>query len=405
LKLTIPAYVRGLHPEVESLMFKFGNCRRRAYSMRRKGVDRLSVIRQLSDDSDIPTRYVSAAYDTIKKLPPHVTFGGLELQRLRETGKITREDYHRRRNNLLVCRGEVGQKGNLCLRVEGEKLRVTVAEKKWIWLSLFTPEKYRRRLAEASYYTVTVRRRDDCSGYDVKITVPVEEPAAMSEPKRIMPLDINSGHVDFAVAEKADLKPVAFGKFNCSTILDARKAEKRRRIHLLVNKVQNIAKHYGAEVVTGKLKTLHSKGHNNANRKTQSMNQYAMRQIMAYKLPMNGIRYDERSEAYTSKVGAKLSKPLGLDVHKASAYAFAIKVTDYPSFTFLRSVHADEDDGSLSMRLSGGSEPTVLHQARVGLVHGEAGLLPAEATPQFKVGAGDITMSLPTHILHVKVKV
>jgi len=53
---------------------------------------------------------------------------------------------------------------------------------------------------------------------------------------------------------------------------------------------------------------------------------------MAYKLPMNGIRYDERSEAYTSKVGAKLSKPLGPDVHKTSAYAFAIKVTDYPSF-------------------------------------------------------------------------
>ena len=125
----------------------------------------------------------------------------------------------------------------------------------------------------------------------------------MNEPKRVMSLDINSGHVDFAVVEKANLTPVAFGRFNCSTILDARKAEKRRRIHLLVNKVRNVAKHYGAEVVAGKLKTLHSKGRSRANRKTQGMNQYAMRQIMAYKLPMNGVRYGERSEAYTSKIG------------------------------------------------------------------------------------------------------
>jgi hypothetical protein len=133
------------------------------------------------------------------------------------------------------------------------------------------------------------------------------------------------------------------------------------------------------------------------------MNQYTMRQIMAYKLPLNGVKYNERSEAYTSKVGRKLSKPLGLDVHKAAAYAFSVKVIDYTSFTFLRSVHADGEDGILSMRLSGGSEPTVLHQAHVSLVHNEAGLLPAEATPQHKVGARDITMSLPTHILQVKV--
>jgi hypothetical protein len=58
------------------------------------------------------------------------------------------------------------------------------------------------------------------------------------------------------------------------------------------------------------------------------------------------------------------------------------------------------------MRLNGGSELTVLHQTLAGLVHSEAGLLPAEATPQFKVGAGDFNLKpLPTHILHVKVKV
>jgi hypothetical protein len=133
------------------------------------------------------------------------------------------------------------------------------------------------------------------------------------------------------------------------------------------------------------------------------MNQYTMRQIMAYKLPLNGVKYNERSEAYTSKIGRKLSKPLGLDVHKAAAYAFSVKVIDCPSFTFLRSVRADDEDGIQSVWLNGGSEPTVLHQTLMGLMHNEAGLLPAEATPQHKVGAEDTTMSLPTHILQVKV--
>jgi len=65
LKLTIPAYVRGLHPEVEQLMHKFGNCRRRAYVMKQKDIDRLSIIRQLREEVGIPARYVSAAYDTL----------------------------------------------------------------------------------------------------------------------------------------------------------------------------------------------------------------------------------------------------------------------------------------------------------------------------------------------------
>jgi hypothetical protein len=84
---------------------------------------------------------------------------------------------------------------------------------------------------------------------------------------------------------------------------------------------------------------------------------------MGYKLPLKGVIYNEWSEGYTTKVGRKLSKPLGLDVHKASAYAFAIKVTDFDLFTFLRGACTNEGDGSLSARLNGGSGPTVLHQA------------------------------------------
>jgi len=167
-------------------------------------------------------------------------------------------------------------------------------------------------------------------------------------------LDISLGHVDFAIADVQTLKPIAFGKTSCHELLSASKGLNETLIRCLVNKVRNVAKHYGAEVVVGKLRTLYSKNRNHANRKVQGMNQYAMRQIMAYKLPMNGIRYSKRSEANTTKLGRRLSKPLGLDVHKASAYAFAIKVTDYESFTsLLRLGRMHDGGGILSAHRSG----------------------------------------------------
>ena len=403
LKVAIPAGINKSVPEIEDLMQKFGNARRRAYAMKWKGIDRLEIIRRLTRELNIPAYYILTAYDSVKALPPHATFGGLALQRLRERGKISKEEFHRRRDSLLACRGEARLSGNRCLRIIGDELRVTLGYHKWISVPIFIPKKYRRYLRKDSAYMVVLKRRPDGRGYNVRIVVDVEEPE-IEEPRRVMALDINSGHVDFAVVEKQSLKPIVFGKFNCSEIVNARRGKKRILTHKLVNKIGNIARHYGAEVVAGKLRTLYRKGRKRVNRKVQGMSQFAMRQIMSYKLPLKGIRYRERSEGYTSQIGSKLSRPLGLDVHKASAYAFAIKVIDYPSFTFLRGVRADEGDGILSTWLNGGSGLTALHQVRMNLMRDELLRAPArneEATPnQGKGGGGN---SLQNRIIQVTV--
>ena len=49
----------------------------------------------------------------------------------------------------------------------------------------------------------------------------------------------------------------------------------------------------------------------------------------------NGVRCEERSEAYTTKVGRILSHIFGLDVHKCAAIAFALKLLDFPLFKLL----------------------------------------------------------------------
>lgn len=104
---TLSAFIPGLNSKVERLMFVYSTCRRRAYSMMRNGTSRLTIISELSRESGIPSRYVEGAYGSISKLPSHVTFGGLSLQRLREGGKISREEYKMRRNNILACRGQL----------------------------------------------------------------------------------------------------------------------------------------------------------------------------------------------------------------------------------------------------------------------------------------------------------
>jgi hypothetical protein len=87
---------------------------------------------------------------------------------------------------------------------------------------------------------------------------------------------------------------------------------------------------------------------------------------------------ERRSEAFTTRVGEKISPRVGLDVHKCSAAAFALKVLDYEAFKALRSPSGgiprgaapNEGDGSPRCRLSAGSGPTAPHQTQ-GLVRDE----------------------------------
>jgi IS605 OrfB family transposase len=411
MKSTVPAFVSGTHPEVENLIFAFENARRRAYVMKQRGMDRLAILRQLNREIRIPARYLSAAYDSIKALPSHVTFGGKKAQQLRQQGKLTRAEYRLCRNRILACRGEKMQKGNLCLRiVDGHTLRVNVGPAKWVKLPIQIPKKYRPLLRSDRAYTILLRRRLDMRGYDVRITVDIEEPK-MKPANRVMALDINSGHVDFAVVDKASLQPVVFGKVDCHELLDANKGKKRILLHRLVNKVARIAEHYGAEVVAGKLRSNYTNHRRRFNRRIQGMNQYAMRQIMAYKLPLKGCAFTSLSENNTTKLGRRLSKPVGLDVHKASAYAFAVKAVDYPRFesllrdvTFLHEFCAYEEDGIPSMGQVGGSEHTVPHQSLTRLMCNELGipLNPSEATPNQGTG-GWPHRPAQTSILQVKV--
>ena len=354
--ITIPGYICEISAEekeeLEKLMFKFGMARRRAYSLKRKGYTKSEIEKILRDELCLNSRYIKDAYHSVKDLPPHVTFGGIKNQRLREKGKISKEEYHRRRNSIVISRGDKSKNGNLNMRLtEMMELRINTGHKKWIYPKVYIPKKYLKKyghlLDGSAPYTVIIKRRND-GGYDVRITVEVQK--EVKEGKRVLALDINAGHIDFAVMGKEKLKVVSVGRIEVHETQFVRKGEREFRIHQAVDKIGNIAKHYDADVIVGKLNTGKFNSNNkNANREVKNMPQYKFRKTLK-KLERRGIKVMEKSEKNTSKVGEKISPLVGLDVHKCSAIAFAIKVLSYNLFkhliTLLSVVSSNEGDGS-----------------------------------------------------------
>jgi len=358
-ELTLPARIELSEEEekaLQNLFFAFGKARRLCYSLRQKyelkgRMSRSEIIKRVQELTGLNSRYVKDAYATIENLPAHATFGGLKNQRLREKGKITREEYKKRRNSIIYARGDKTKGGNLNLRIveiaDEKYLRVNVGDRKWLLLKLFILEKYMKKYAEyldgSRPYSVLIKRKDNNEGYDVRITIRAE--CNVNEGSRIITLDMNKSHIDFCVMDKKRKNVVAIGRINTSELQNTRSNKREHQIKKVAHKVKNIAKHFNADVFIGKLRTSNFKSHRKANRIVHQMPQFKLRKWIKHICVKNGVRCEERSEAYTTKVGRILSHIFGLDVHKCAAIAFALRLSDFPLFKLLSGVSSNEADG------------------------------------------------------------
>jgi len=427
-ELTIPANMELSgedERELQHLFFAYGKARRLCYSLRQKyelkgRMSKSEIIKKVQELTGLNSRYVKDAYATIEHLPAHATFGGLRNQRLREKGKITREEYKKRRNSIIYARGDKSRKGNLNMRIveiaDEKYLRVNVGDRKWLLLKLFIPEKYMEKYAQylngSHPYSVLIKRKDDDKGYDVHITIKVEND--VNEGTRLIALDINKSHIDFCLMDKNMKDIVAVGKINTSELQNTRRNKREHQIKKVAHKVKNLAKHFNADVFIGKLHTLNFKSHRKANRMVHQMPQLKLRKWIKHICVKNGVMCEERSEANTTKVGRILSHIFGLDVHKCAAIAFALK-SDFPLFKLLSGVSSNEGDGSLKGRRRRGSSltGTAQHDERMkcwaammsSLMRTERGDGGYPETPGIR---GLLLMSrlkanLPFHMIYVKI--
>jgi len=381
-ELTIPANIElsGVEEEkaLQNLFFAFGKARRLCYSLRQKyelrgEMSRSEIIKRVQELTGLNSRYVKDAYATIENLPPHVTFGGLNNQRLREKGKITKAEYKKRRNSIIYARGDKSRKGNLNMRIveiAGEKyLRVNIGDRKWLFIKLFIPDKYMKKYAEyldgSRPYSVLIKRKDDDKGYDVRITIRVEND--VNEGSRLIALDMNKSHIDFCVMDKNRMNIIAVGKINTSELQNTRSKKREHQIKRVAHKVKNLAKHFNADVFIGKLRTSNFKSHRKANRIVHQMPQLKLRKWIKHICMKNGLICEERSEANTTKVGRMLSLIFGLDVHKCAAIAFALKLSDFHVFKLLSVVSSYDVNGRRRGRRRRGSSltGTAQHDLRI----------------------------------------
>ncbi len=217
-------------------------------------------------------------------------------------------------------------------------------------------KKYAQYLDGSRPYSVLIKRKDNDKGYDVRITIRVE--CNVNEGSRIIALDMNKSHIDFCVMDKHLKNVVAVGRINTSELQNTRRNKREHQIKKVAHKIKNIAKHFDADVFIGKLRTSKFKSHRKANRIVHQMPQLKLRKWIKHICVKNGVRCEERSEAYTTKVGRILSHILGLDVHKCAAIVFALRLSDFHVFKFLSGVTSNEDNGSLRGRQKRGSSST-----------------------------------------------
>jgi len=423
-ELTLPARIElsGVEEEkaLENLFFAFGKARRLCYSLRQKyelkgRMSKSEIIKSVQELTGMNSRYVKDAYATIENLPPHATFGGLKNQRMREKGKITKEEYKKRRNSIIYARGDKTKGGNLNLRiveVAGEKyLRVNIGDRKWLFLKLFIPDKYMEKYAQylngSHPYSVLIKRRDDNKGYNVRITIRVE--CAFKECSRLIALDMNKSHIDFCVMDKKHKDVVAIGKINTSELQNTRSNKREHQIKKVANKVKNLAKHFNADVFIGKLRTSKFKSHRKANRIVHQMPQYKLRKWIKHICMKNDVKCEERSEANTTKVGRMLSHILGLDVHKCSAIAFALKLSDFHVFKLLSGVSSYDVNGRRRGRQRRGSSPTgtAQHEKRMKCWAAMMSLRDGgySETPGIRglLFMSRLKASLPFHMVNIKI--
>ena len=291
-ELTLPASIElsGEEEEkaLENLFFAYGKARRLCYSLRQKyelkgRMSKSEIIKSVQELTGLNSRYVKDAYATIEHLPPHVTFGGLRNQRLRENGKITKAEYKKRRNSIIYARGDKTKGGNLNLRIveiaDEKYLRVNIGNRKWLLLKLFIPDKYMKKYAKylngSHPYSVLIKRKDNDGGYDVRITIRVECNA--KEGTRLIALDMNKSHIDLCVMDKKRMNVIAVGKINTAELQNTRRNKREHQIKKVAHKVKNLAKHFNADVVIGKLRTSKFKSHRKANRIIHQMPQLKLR--------------------------------------------------------------------------------------------------------------------------------
>jgi IS605 OrfB family transposase len=259
---------------------------------------------------------------------PKLVFGGRKAWEDLKSGVITKDQWLKRRDGQIYCRGDKTQKGNLNIRImPDDTLRITVGTRKWVSYKLFVPKKYQDRLkallASGQAYNVRLKRKDD-QHFKVIIDYQVDEPAPITGigfENGVVGVDTNPNRISVADVS-ADGNLVSTETFINTRILYASAHKRDYDIGCLVKKVIQYAKEREKGIAFEDLKFDKDKsGSRQWKRKQSNFVWRKFLTLLERKCVEHGVAYRKVNPAFTSIIGKyKYRWMHKVTIHESAAY-------------------------------------------------------------------------------------
>ncbi|ADO44470.1 transposase [Hydrogenobacter thermophilus TK-6] len=352
------------------IMRKFSSCFRYAYNKLLEGHSRKDLKKHLQKIFNINSRYVDDAIFKAQSLinsciatyqsPSKVIFGGRRLFELLKNKHINgerrnklKQKWEERRKHCLYSRGDKTKKGNLNIRIELEKdkltLRINTGDRNWIkanikrtanrqndkWINFIADLIRAEETKEYFPYSVEVRKIDNdfyafISYQDVKI----EEPT-ITKDNGVIGIDINASPFHIAMASvKTDGNLEKIRRISLHHLLGKTKNQREYLSWQITHQITDMAKEENKAIAIEKLSNIPKGERGDGNGKLRKRLQQWIYKGLLEKIKTlakrKRIQVIEVNPAYTSVIGAlKYAPQYSLDKDTAGAFVIGRKALGF----------------------------------------------------------------------------
>ncbi len=329
--------------ELVLLAYRFRKALIRAIKMYAKGLGKNTIVKEI-------TKELNLGYaDTIYKLAKLIVKGTRHNESNPLKIKI--------RKLFIASRGFTANKGNRNIRLlSTSELQVNIPWKGWVKFKVVFGKRYiplvkelvEKALSKKLSYTAKIVFRN--GKVYLHVTAPIELylkyfSKGRAKGKLIAGFDLNSDRINMVIADGLGIIRDAKTEWFPEVTSHGFPRNKANILRLqALAKLQDYAYHHGVSIVLFEdLYRVKKRRYTRSRKANRKITRFPKRKLLEHGISM-AMKYEFKvylvNPSYTSKVGEKLGKELGLDKHTASAYALIVKTLQPKVFKILKSYYS-----------------------------------------------------------------